>query len=79
MFWFFCSFQAEDAFSQFRPLFDHQNALAEVDDYDSNEWDELEDQIIALDLFLEGMGERSSHKEFLLNIGGAEASFRPML
>ena len=79
MFWFFCKFQAEDAFEQFRPLFDNQNVLAENDDYSSEEWEHLEDQITALNLLLEGGGERSSYEEFLLNIDGKEASIRPML
>lgn len=78
MFWFFCSFQAENAFEQFRPLFDRQNLLAENDDYSSAEWEESETQIAALDLFLEGRGTRDSYKEFLLNIDGEEASIRRM-
>ena len=79
MFWFFCSFQAEDAFTQFRPLFNQQNVLAENDDYGSNGWEQSGNQIIARDLLLEGIGERSSYKEFLLNIDDNEASIRLML
>ena len=79
MFWFFCSFQAEDTFTQFRPLFNQQNVLAENDDYGSNGWEQLENQIIALDLLLEGVGERSSYREFFLNIDDNEASIRLML
>ena len=79
MFWFFCSFQAEDAFAQFKPLFDQQNTFAEKDDYGSDEWEQLENQIIALGLLLEGVGERSTYTEFILNIDGKEASIRPML
>jgi hypothetical protein len=79
MFWFFCAFQAENAFEQLRPLFDRQSVLAENDDYSSVEWEELEDQITALDLFLEGVGGRSNYEEFILNIDGREASIRPML